>query len=89
MIYQLADYRTVTYSIPTNCEYWGNDVSCEDAETYANYQADRIRETFEGIAVRLVPETLSFNHQSKGPDELIADVDGYVEQHWIDWLAQA
>ena len=80
------DYSAVTYSIPTNPEYWGNDCSDEDASRCARIVADGIRDKFPDVDIRLDSSPL---FPSTGPRELVEDIDDYREKNWINWLNDA
>jgi len=77
------------YSIPTDPTYYGDVLSNVDgqvvAQTIADHVAHYAQEQGWNIETRLVPETISHNNQSTGDEDIIAELDYWVERNWTDW----
>ena len=83
---ETPDFSAVTYSIPTNPQYWGNDCSDMEAIRSARIVADEIRKKFPDVDIRFDSSPL---FPSTGPRELVEEIDDYQEKNWIDWMNQA
>jgi len=77
------------YRITAEAAAYGPD--CADPMACAEAIRDKLieysrRSVYQLFTVEIVDETESFGNRSTGDADLIAYLDGLVENHWADWI---
>ena len=91
--------------VPTDPSSYGDQCTDDDAELYAEYQADRIRAWLAEkwpeaeIEIAMVPTTghgfygrihvYDNGSPSDNEDAVQEEVSYYIEQNWVQWMAEA
>lgn len=65
---------TTVYTIPTSSEYWGADVTPEEALEEARRLRDRLQDDYPQVEFRLVEERQSYNNRASGDEALIEEI---------------
>jgi len=81
----MAENIITTYRIPTDPDYYGDNVNEEQALSVAEIISQRVCEKYPEVTVEIVPEIFSQNNQSTGDEALIDEIEGFVEDNWLDW----
>jgi len=80
------------YRITSESDSYGPN--CTDPMACAEAIRDKLieysrRSVYQLFTVEIVDETESFKNRSTGDANLIAYLDGLVENHWADWVPEA
>lgn len=75
-----------TYTIPTNAEYWGNDVSDEEAMEAAKRMKTILETEFPEVIFRLVPQLQTKSNRPYGDNDLIETIRQRQEQLFQEGL---
>jgi hypothetical protein len=80
--------ENTVFTVPTGQDYYG-DATVEEAQNAAEFGKRMIAaycdERGYDVEFRIVPEATSYNNRSHGDEEIIAELDNYVEQNWEAW----
>lgn len=62
------------YTIPYDPEYWGSDVTPEQALRSARWLRHELKQEFPEVEFRLVPKRQSWSNRASGDKDLIEEV---------------
>lgn len=75
----------IIYKIPTDPEYYGPDVTEAEGKEIAKIIKAHVEKQFN-VECEIVTEVFSSPNRNDSDNEIVAQIENYIDLHWTDWL---